>query len=75
VRRDKKGQVSHRSPVSACRNRPEGFRASRREKKCSVFSDDMRVRKNTLREANVRFDRAPRAKHATSGAKLSQKSG
>jgi hypothetical protein len=35
----------------------------------------MRVRKNTLREANVRFDRAPRAKHAMSGAKLSQKSG
>ena len=45
------------------------FRARRREKSLIVFSDDMRVRKNSLREAPVRLWRAG------SGAKPSPKRG
>jgi hypothetical protein len=54
---------------------PAGFRARRREMHWIVFSDDRRVRKSTLRAANVRFVRALRANRAMSEAKPFQKSG
>ncbi|MBQ9648089.1 MAG: hypothetical protein IJV43_07020, partial [Oscillospiraceae bacterium] len=45
------------------------FRVRRRERALIVFSDDMRVRKNSLRGANVRFVRVKRTNRALSGVK------
>jgi hypothetical protein len=44
------------------------FHARRGEKIWIVFSDDMRVRKNTLRAVNVRFDRIIRLNRALNEA-------
>jgi len=44
------------------------FNARRREKIWVVFSDDLRVRKNTLCAVNVRFDRIIRSNRALNEA-------